>query len=239
MKAGIIIIIVLAAIGVSVVGLGFTIVYRIKHSALAGLFEKDIYQSEEHPRQLQDLTKTYEQLIKRQFPEFDSREFLSQVEAGLLHLLNSLEAKYLDVQDNFSPNLSDYLQETIEDLKSKGETWHYDDIYIHNSAIARYEHGQGSWIIIAEIAIEYASWTEKNAQLMAGSKEKGQHKYEVQVLYVQDASKFGESSMFGHNCPNCGAPVVALGKDKYCRYCGTGLTEVNMRIWLIDKYKRI
>ncbi|MCD8025431.1 MAG: zinc-ribbon domain-containing protein, partial [Clostridiales bacterium] len=41
----------------------------------------------------------------------------------------------------------------------------------------------------------------------------------------------GES--VGVNCPNCGAPIKNLGK-KFCEYCGTAVTEVNIRAWKFD-----
>ena len=31
-------------------------------------------------------------------------------------------------------------------------------------------------------------------------------------------------------CYNCGAPVRNLGM-KFCEYCGTGVIEVNTRVW--------
>ena len=34
----------------------------------------------------------------------------------------------------------------------------------------------------------------------------------------------------GLTCPNCGAPIKNLGQ-KFCLYCGTGVVEVNARVW--------
>ena len=44
------------------------------------------------PRTLQNLTNTYSQLIARDFPEFDVRQFLSRAENLLVHILNSIES---------------------------------------------------------------------------------------------------------------------------------------------------
>ena len=37
-------------------------------------------------------------------------------------------------------------------------------------------------------------------------------------------------------CPNCGAPIKMLG-TKVCPYCGTGITELNIRVWRINGTK--
>jgi endogenous inhibitor of DNA gyrase (YacG/DUF329 family) len=45
-----------------------------------------------------------------------------------------------------------------------------------------------------------------------------------------------QGSAMGVNCPNCGAPVKNLGQ-KFCEYCGTGITEVNIRSWKFDSIR--
>ena len=39
-------------------------------------------------------------------------------------------------------------------------------------------------------------------------------------------------------CPNCGAPVTRLG-SKFCEYCGSGLREISVRVWSINKITEI
>ena len=39
-------------------------------------------------------------------------------------------------------------------------------------------------------------------------------------------------------CPNCGAPVTRLG-SKFCEYCGSGLREISVRVWSINKIAEI
>ena len=42
----------------------------------------------------------------------------------------------------------------------------------------------------------------------------------------------------GVTCPNCGAPVTRLG-SKFCEYCGSGLREISVRVWSINKIAEI
>lgn len=190
------------------------------------------------PRQLQNLTSTYTSIIKRDFPEFDAQEFLSRAENVLLLVLNSIESTTLSPSKELSENLRRKVSAIIEDIKSKGERWFYDNIHIHKSCISKYSSNAGSKIIRVEISIEYAHGIEKDGKLISGSRTATQHKYAIEAVYIQDVTKLGDGSMKGHNCPNCGAPVKQVGDDKFCVYCGTGLKEVNVRIWTFDNYSK-
>lgn len=190
------------------------------------------------PRTLQNLTQTYSGLIKRDFPEFDTQEFLTRAENTLVAVLTALEAQYIDPGADFSANLLRKVQGVIDDIRSKGERWYFDDLHIHKSCIARYSATQGMKTIRCEIAMEYAHRIERGGQIRSGSCDIAQYKYTVDAVYIQDVSKLGSASMAGHNCPNCGAPVIDIGEGKFCRYCGTGLSEVNVRVWTFDNYSR-
>lgn len=190
------------------------------------------------PRQLQNLTNTYTEIIKRDFPEFDSKEFLTSAENTLVSVLNSLESGVIANKAKLSPNLIRKLEETITDIKSKGEKWFFNDIYVHKSCIAKYSSSLGSKIIRVEIALQYGHGVFKAGKMISGSNTIQQYKYSIDAVYVQDVAKLGSSSMYGHNCPNCGAPVKQVGEGKFCSYCGTGLKEVNVRLWTFDNYNR-
>ncbi len=192
------------------------------------------------PRTLQNLTNTYSQLIARDFPEFDVRQFLSRAENLLVHILNSIESgegighsEHKDV----SSNLVNKVDNLIEDIRSKGEKWHYDDIYVHGSAIADYGYSMGKRTIKVEIALQYKFSNTSNDE---GSRNGtlAQYKYSLDAIYIQDADKLGDKTFKGHNCPNCGAPVKSVGEGNYCQYCGSGLMEVNVRIWTFDNFTR-
>lgn len=204
-------------------------------STIQSMVEEESHQA---PRQLQNLTQTYESIIKRDFPQFDVREFLSSAEIVMLSILNALESGAFNHTDNWSPNLKKHVLEILTDIDSKKEKWIFDDIHIHKSAISNYRTQTGSKTIIIQIAIQYRHGILKHGELISGNNEIKQYKYELEAIYIQDPSKMGDGSLFGHHCPNCGAPVKQVGDDKYCLYCGTGLIEINVRTWTFDHYKR-
>lgn len=188
------------------------------------------------PRTLQNLTNTYSQLIARDFPEFDVRQFLSRAENLLVHILNSIESGEGIGQNehgDISSNLIGKVDNLIEDIKSKGEKWYFDDIYVHGSAISDYGYSMGKRTIKVEIALQYKFSSDENR-----SGNLDQYKYSLDAIYIQDIEKLGDNSFKGHNCPNCGAPVKNVGEGNYCQYCGSGLMEVNVRIWTFDNYLR-
>lgn len=195
-------------------------------------------QSTQTPRQLQNLTRTYSELIRRDFPEFDVQEFLSAAENTLVMILNTLENGKLTDATKLSFNLKHQVEVTLEDIKSKGERWFFDDILVHKSCIAKYSSGAGTKVIQLEIALQYRHGILIEGQLISGSRELQQYKYVMDAVYIQDVTKLGDQSMKGHHCPSCGAPIRQLGEGKFCEYCGTGLTEINVRIWTFDHYSR-
>lgn len=210
---------------------GILIFHRFQHSAKVVIELMEDIQEEQPIRQIQNLTNTYEGLIRRDFPEFDAKEFLQLAESVLLNILNSLEEGRIHHEEHLTDSLKNTLHEQIRDLQSQKEKIYFDSIHIHKSAISRYTKNAGSRVISVEIAIEYATRKEKEQKRV-------QYKYILEAIYVQDLSKVGNLSMVGHHCPNCGAPVIELGKNKLCRYCGAGLTEINMRIWRFNSYKK-
>ena len=83
------------------------------------------------------------------------------------------------------------------------------------------------------VAVGVISYVEDlDGKLLNGSRdEKLQTIYEVDLVYLQDADVMGVyGEALGLNCPNCGAPIRNLGM-KFCEYCGTGIIEVNTRVW--------
>lgn len=195
-------------------------------------------QSNQTPRQLQNLTRTYSELIRMDFPEFDVEEFLSAARNTMVMILNALEKGALTDASKLSLNLKHQVETTLEDICSKGEQWFFDDILVHKACIAKYSSGAGTKIIRIEIALQYRHGVLKDGRLISGSKDLQQYKYVMDAVYIQDVTRLGDLSMKGHHCPSCGAPVRQLGEGKFCEYCGTGLTEINVRIWTFDHYSR-
>ena len=79
-------------------------------------------------------------------------------------------------------------------------------------------------------------YEDPDGKVVFGSKEfKHQTIYDIALVYIQDAHKMGVGvdDGIGLNCPNCGAPIKNLGQ-KFCEHCGSGVIEVNSRVWHFD-----
>ncbi len=104
---------------------------------------------------------------------------------------------------------------------------------IHACEIGRYIKTGSEVIIRFNVSVGvYAYLEDENGKLLNGDRDnKLQTLFEVDLLYVQDADVMGVyEEGLGLSCPNCGAPIRNLGQ-KFCEYCGTGVIEVNTRVW--------
>ena len=79
---------------------------------------------------------------------------------------------------------------------------------------------------------------DADGRLINGDRDnKLQTVYEVSLVYLQDADKMGVyGEGLGLSCPHCGAPVRNLGQ-KFCEYCGSGVIEVNTRVWKFNSVR--
>ena len=109
----------------------------------------------------------------------------------------------------------------------------YDDIVIHRTEISRYtKDGATARILFVSSVGSYAYTTDAAGSVVYGSRDmKTQSVYETELVYIQNVDMVANGSEgLGINCPNCGAPIKNLGQ-KFCEYCGTGITEINIRAW--------
>lgn len=80
-----------------------------------------------------------------------------------------------------------------------------------------------------------ASVELKNQAALQIRDRKEQHRFNLELVYVQDLEKVGNyATTYGVTCHNCGAPVSDLGAV-CCPYCGQALEPVNIRVWHINK----
>lgn len=102
-----------------------------------------------------------------------------------------------------------------EQLQKKG----YADILIHRTVLNDYKKERGNCYAVLYSAVQYKT-----------EEKKIESRWSVTMGYVQDPDKAGYDNGVGLICPSCGAPVTNLGEKK-CRYCGTPIEEINIRIW--------
>lgn len=194
------------------------------------------------PRSLHSVTSVYLPRIQRDFPEFEYEHYKSKAQSLLRSYLNSLESgNPQGLTEECSPVLKNQVEGIIGEFKSRNHKIVFDEIVLHDTQIARYNNNKSSGMvsILFVTSVEYFTYIkDQNGKIIFGDKEyKTQTVYETELVYVQDIDKANtEGSSIGLNCPNCGAPIKNLGV-KFCEYCGTGVTEINIRSWKFNSIK--
>lgn len=188
----------------------------------------------ETPRSLQAMTSLCLPRIQRDFPEFDYEDYKQKAETVLRSYMNSIEDKNDKLlYGECSQALKDSVSGIITDLSNRGLKQKFDDILIHRTEISKYtKDGATARILFVSSVGSYTYTTDSTGKVIYGNKDiKTQSVYEIELVYVQNVDAVADGSEgLGINCPNCGAPIKNLGQ-KFCEYCGTGITEINIRAW--------
>jgi hypothetical protein len=135
--------------------------------------------------------------------------------------------------EEVTPTLKNSITEILENLNANGQKQYYLEPVIHACEIGRYIKNGATVTIRFNTSVGLYSYIEdENGKVINGDRdEKLQTLYELDLVYLQDAETMGVyGEGLGLNCPNCGAPIKRLGQ-KFCDYCGTGVIEVNTRVW--------
>lgn len=188
-------------------------------------------------------TRLYLPQIMKDFPEFHYEEMRERAENVLRSYLYSIH------EEN-----SKHLTEGTDELRAKLDTEiamrmsqdireHFEDIKIHRTEIFRYNKEKGRVSIRFQSAVSSVNYTERAGKVMRGKKDRlTQSRYNVEVSYIQDREYIAETGMDGHSltCPNCGAPISGLGKNRVCQYCDTVVTEVfNIKAWMFTSVQLV
>lgn len=243
MEAIIIPLAVIAGLAAVIVGAGFFIKYKITRFSRSAFGTDDLLegykeqkrQLSETPRSVQSMTGIYLPEIHRDFPTFDLDEFTTKAKTVLRGYLNAIATgttATLPKQD-MTVSLVNQIQEIIETHAANGQKQTFAEPVIHACAIGRYLKSGGTVTIRFNLSVGMYAYLEDDAgKVINGSRdEKLQTVYELDLVYLQDADIMGVyGEGLGLNCPNCGAPIRNLGQ-KFCEYCGTGVVEVNTRVW--------
>lgn len=188
----------------------------------------------ETPRSLHGMTSVYLPMIKKDFPEFDFELYKSKVGSLLRSYFNAISSKKVSgITEEATLTLKNNVQGIIDEFNSRNATQNFDEINLYETQIARYIKNGKTVNIVFEVSVGYYSYvTDSSSKVIFGSKDaKMQAVYEVELVYVQDVDKLdSHAEALGINCPNCGGPIKNLG-EKFCEYCGTAVTEVNIRAW--------
>jgi endogenous inhibitor of DNA gyrase (YacG/DUF329 family) len=134
--------------------------------------------------------------------------------------------------------IKEKLNQQINDMKNNKMSVKYDDVKFHRHALKYYKNKDGVLNISVSTSIEYYYKKECSGKILDDYSEyKKQTLYTTEYIYVYDINRVGKNqSLIGINCPNCGAPVKELG-NKVCRYCNSGLEDINLKSWNIALFK--
>lgn len=198
---------------------------------------KGIKEESTMPKPVSNMTAVYKPKIERDFPEVGYLNMENMAKNGMINVMNAIEAEDVGKLSDASPRLVRQVENTIEDNRSAGKKAYYDDIKVHKISASGYSKTASSAKADFEMSFQAHHYAVKDGKTVEGSKQEfSQYSSRISLTYNQEEYLETTDIFRGSNCPNCGAPVSAVGNDKHCPYCGSGLTVIADRIWQIDSF---
>lgn len=185
------------------------------------------------PKSVSSATGLYLPSIMRDFPEFHLEEMKSRAQNVLTSYLRGIDAGNSHLLTEGTRELRDKLDMKISMLRNTEIQEHYEKIKVHRTEIHKYRKDKGRCSIVFQSAAEHIHYQEQGGAVVKGRKDRlEQAKYNVEVSYIQDVEQVENTSDMGLAmvCPNCGAPLPALGA-KTCAYCDSPVLELNLKAW--------
>lgn len=207
---------------------------------IKGLKQADA-DAQKTPKSVSAATNIYLPSIMRDFPDFHYDEMKNRSDNLLISYLRGIEDMNASRLGDCTVELKDKLSMKIGMLQNEGKREHFQNIKIHRTEIRAYRKLKGRRSIIFQSAVQCYHWVEKDGKVISGSKERlEQSKYDVEMIYIQDRDLVEnlEDAGLAMNCPNCGAPLPALGAKK-CAYCDSPVVEFNIRTWNFSDVEKV
>lgn len=189
------------------------------------------------PKSVSGMTKIFLPQIEKDFPEFNWAEFRHRTSQMLVSFLTAVDAGNPEILQDASEELQKQLELRLEDGKKREIREHYRHIQVHQTEIAGYRKQNGTCVVTLQSAVGYYHYAETlDGVVKSGDRERmEQTKYNTELVYIQDVGKLGsQATGIGVTCPNCGAPVTNLG-SRICEYCGSGIREISIRVWALNR----
>ena len=191
------------------------------------------------PKSVSSMTRIMEPQIVRDFPEFVWEEFKHKAENMLTSALIAISTENEDRLEEASEDVHLQVRNSIAANQASGVRETYNNIRIHRTEISNYRKEKGKCIITIQSAVEYYHYKVQGDRVVEGTKErKEQTKYNVELMYIQDADAVEIDNAVGTTCPHCGAPIKNLG-NMVCEYCGSSVTPINIKVWTLHKYYEV
>jgi len=156
------------------------------------------------PRSLSSMESVAMPQILKDFPDFNPKVFAQRVRRDAKTYYESgKEGKVL-----FEKDATDTFRETFEDRLPKNVGGAID---VHRVSLSRYDSARRRKFLTCQAAVGFQ---DSNGV---------QQERRLSLTYVAGYADDPASEIVGFNCPNCGAPLPAVGA-RVCVYCGTAFS---------------
>lgn len=184
------------------------------------------------PRTISVMTSIHKPKFQKDFPDMSYNQIEAMAKNALTGYLNAVEQQNEKMLYEPSLNLTQQFYDRLRDNESRG-TEHFDNLKIHRIALANYVNSQGIVDAVFEISFECYHYFDEKEKLNAPNQ------LACSITLNHGRALADGAVIEGHNCPNCGAPLTIRGNDKSCAYCGTGLSLIDLKVWLADSIRFI
>ncbi len=172
-------------------------------STVTDIIKKADYEAENTPKSLSSAEPLLLNRIKRDFPEYNPELIRQRVTKDARTFYESAQAgKCL-----YADGISDQLRERLESFLPPDVA---GDIRIHKVALAAYDDVSEDRVLTFQAAAAFKDPAGVTRQRR------------LILKYLAAWATDTENGVRKANCPNCGAPIPAVG-SKVCSYCGTAL----------------
>ena len=200
----------------------------------ADLIGKGLKDEVTTPKAISNVSAVYKPRLMRDFPDMSYERFLDMANTALTSILVAVQTGKPDEIRDATDTVKQKVTNIVAANNSRGVTEHYDDIKIHRTAISDYR----STTAVFEISFQCFHWLEGEKKSKK-PENPTQYAASVTLSYGREFAENATNVTYSHNCPNCGAPVYAVGGKIVCKFCGTGITEEVYKSWLVSAYNFI
>ena len=218
---GIGIVLLIILVGAGLVALRYVIRAALKVGHLAStvtdIIKKADMEVETNPKSLSSAEPLLLDRIKRDFPEYNPELIRQRVMKDARTFYESAQAGRCLYEDG----VSDQLKERLESFLPPDVA---GSIKVYKVALAAYDDVSEDRVLTFQAAASFKD--------SAGVTRQRRLILKYLAAWATDTVNGVKKA----NCPNCGAPVPAVG-SKVCRYCGTALKVWAGTLWLLTDVK--
>ncbi len=190
------------------------------------------------PKSISNVSAVYKPKLMRDFPDMSYERFLDMANTALTSILVAIQTGKPDDIKDATDTVRQKVTNIVAGNNSRDVTEHFDDIKIHRTAIADYKSTGETANAVFEISFQCFHWLEGDKKSKK-PENPVQYAASVTLSYGREFAENATNITYSHNCPNCGAPVYAVGGKIVCKFCGTGITEEVYKSWLVSAYNFI